>query len=351
MTGQDLIHCASHARIKLPKHISLAMSIKHLTRSKQLISLLNRMGHCSSYEETEEVETSLANESLARADIAGVVIPTNISPGVFIQMAADNDDINEETLDGKNSTHATTLALYKRKQYGPMPQRIVHASHSRKKQRSPDSTEKRFVIEEVNVGGRRPTLADYVGEDVKSFFKLDRQLTSTCMEDICWMLLRLSNPFMVNNQQIPEEQIIPSWSGFNAFTHPAIPVETNIGYHPMVNAEASDFSTLYTIMKNAQKICTTLGQRESVITFDLALYVKAKQLQMKYPEEFNNTVIIMGGFNIALNFLSLLGKKYAQSGLEDLLIESGVYAAGTTSALMLGKSYKLTLEALFRLLW
>ena len=66
----------------------------------------------------------------------------------------------------------------------------------------------------------------------------------------------------------------------------------------------------------------------------------------------------MGGFHIALNYLSLLGKKYANSGLEDLLIESGVYAAGTTSVLMLGKSYnrgirahKLSMEALFRLLW
>ena len=52
------------------------------------------------------------------------------------------------------------------------------------------------------------------------------------------------------------------------------------------------------------------------------------------------------------------GKKYASSGLEDLLIESGVYAAGTTSILMLGKSYnrgirahRLTMEALFRLMW
>ena len=39
-----------------------------------------------------------------------------------------------------------------------MPQRIVHANHLRKKQRSLDSTEQLFVIEEVHVGGRRPTL-------------------------------------------------------------------------------------------------------------------------------------------------------------------------------------------------
>ena len=60
----------------------------------------------------------------------------------------------------------------------------------------------------------------------------------------------------------------------------------------------------------------------------------------------------------ALNFLSLIGKKYTNSGLDDLLIESGVYAAGTTSALIKGKCYnrgirghKLAMEAFFRLLW
>ena len=44
--------------------------------------------------------------------------------------------------------------------------------------------------------------------------------------------------------------------------------------------------------------------------------------------------------------------------MEDLLIESGVYAAGTASAVMKGKSYnrgirahKLAMEALFRLMW
>jgi len=59
-------------------------------------------------------------------------------------------------------------------------------------------------------------------------------------------------------------------------------------------------------MKLAQKICESMGQRDSVITFDLDLYAKAKQLQMRYPNEFKNTVIRMGGFHIALNYLALL---------------------------------------------
>ena len=226
MVGQDLIHCASHARVKLLKQVGLAMYIKHLTGFKQLITLLNRMGHCLSYEEIAQLETGLANESLARADYSGILIPTNINPGVFIQMAPDNNDIYEETKDGKNTTHATTLAIYQRQQYGPMQARMVHADHS-KKRRSLDSTRELVVIEDVNVGGRRPNLADFVGKDVITWFQSDCQVLSTCMDDVCWMLLSLSDPFMLCNQQKPEEQTTPGWSGFN------IPQHTSEDYDQM----------------------------------------------------------------------------------------------------------------------
>jgi hypothetical protein len=126
----------------------------------------------------------------------------------------------------------------------------------------------------------------------------------------------------------------------------------------MIEGSSGEFSTIYTVMKHAQKICSNLGQFDTVITFDLAIYMKAKQIQMKFSDEFSDTVIRLGGFHIALNYLSLLGKKFQNSGLDDLLIESGVYAAGTTSAIMKGKSYnrgirahKLAMEALFRLMW
>ena len=70
------------------------------------------MGHCSSYEEIGQVETSLSNKSLERAAYSGSLIPTNRTPGAFIQTAADNNNINEETTDGKNTTNATMLVIY-----------------------------------------------------------------------------------------------------------------------------------------------------------------------------------------------------------------------------------------------
>ena len=86
-----------------------------------MVTLLNKMGHCPSYDDVEVVNTSLAMEISARSEEHGihVVVPSNISPGIFLQFAGDNNDLNEETLHGKQTTHATTLLAYQKEQYGP----------------------------------------------------------------------------------------------------------------------------------------------------------------------------------------------------------------------------------------
>ena len=39
----------------------------------------------------------------------GAVIPPNLVPGKFVTFSADNIDIMDESLDGKNSFHATQV--------------------------------------------------------------------------------------------------------------------------------------------------------------------------------------------------------------------------------------------------
>ncbi|EDO34446.1 predicted protein [Nematostella vectensis] len=128
--AQDLVYFTTHARIKPPKHIGLAMSVRHLTGSKQLIRMLHRFGHCCSYDDVEVADTSLAQEAIEQSKNRGVVIPSNIYPGSFIQVAADNNDLNEETLDGRKTTHATTIVLFQRKQFGPRPEPITFSANS-----------------------------------------------------------------------------------------------------------------------------------------------------------------------------------------------------------------------------
>ena len=357
--AQDIIHCASNARVKLPKQIGLAIAVRHLTGSKQLVVLLHRMGHSSSYDELQAVDTSLATEVLAKSETYGTVIPSNISSGSFVQLAADNNDLNEETIDGKNTTHATTMVVYQRKVFGPELPPTTAGDHSQRR-RSLKRSGNVYELQECSAHGRRPSVTQYTGAVDKEWLKGEgRVLSEAINADETWAILRLKPASLMEPGIATQEvQPVPSWSGFNSILYPDSPSVSKIGYCPMIEGSSTELSTVYTVMKHAQKICASLGQLNTVITFDLAIYVKAKQIQLKFPEEFTDTVIRLGGFHIALNFLSLLGKKFCSSGLEDLLIESGVYAAGTTSALMKGKSFnrgirahKLAMEALFRLKW
>ena len=43
--AQDIVYCASNSRCKTPKHVILAVSVKHLTGSKQVIKMFNSLGH------------------------------------------------------------------------------------------------------------------------------------------------------------------------------------------------------------------------------------------------------------------------------------------------------------------
>ena len=45
---------------KLSKHILITTTIRHLYRSKQLTTILGRLGHCESYDFGLELETALA---------------------------------------------------------------------------------------------------------------------------------------------------------------------------------------------------------------------------------------------------------------------------------------------------
>ena len=250
------------------------------------------------------------------------------------------------------------MVIYQKRTFGPDPP--PSPVEQRPKQRSLQATGTVYDIEQCPVRGRRPAVTDHGSVDMKWYDDLNNETGTARKADFIWTLLRLCpKKFGVAVvADVWEKQSIPSWAGFNAILYPEMPVVSNIGYCPMIDGSSNDFSTIYTVLKHAQKISAAMSQADAVITFDQAIYSKAKEIQWRFPNEFFNVVVCMGGFHIVLNFLALLGKKFADSGLDDLLIESGVYAAGSTSALMKGKSYnrgirahKLCLEVFFRLMW
>ena len=58
--GQDLCRVFTNGQLKLPKHILLCITLLHMFRSAELITLISRLGHSENYLYSLELETALA---------------------------------------------------------------------------------------------------------------------------------------------------------------------------------------------------------------------------------------------------------------------------------------------------
>ena len=110
--AQDIIYISSDGLKDTPKYVGLAVSLRHLTGSKSAIQLLNHHGHLCGSDKVSRIDTSIASDQISRLEDDVVIIPSNIRFDTFIQAAADNTDLSEETLDGKKTTQGSTFVLY-----------------------------------------------------------------------------------------------------------------------------------------------------------------------------------------------------------------------------------------------
>ena len=127
----------------------------------------------------------------------------------------------------------------------------------------------------------RPSVTQYTGSVEKEWLKDKGGVLSEAINtDDTWALLRMKPASIMETGLAAQElQPVPSWGGFNSILYPDLPSASKIGYCPMIEGSSTELSTVYTVMKHAQKICASFGQLDTVITFDLAIYVKAKQIR------------------------------------------------------------------------
>ena len=68
--GQDIVYISSERKKLTPKHVGLSMSLLHLIRSKTILTMLSREGHCVSYDEARRIDTEWAKNQVAESSDA-----------------------------------------------------------------------------------------------------------------------------------------------------------------------------------------------------------------------------------------------------------------------------------------
>lgn len=131
--AQDVVYLASKGEKVMPKHISLAMAVRHLSGSAQLIGLLNGFGYSVSHSFVLEHDTALAQQEIERGSTA---LPSCIHSGLYTTLVWDNNDFGEETLSGKGTTHNTNGIAIQHTESQPFTQTVPLLPKKKTKQRS-----------------------------------------------------------------------------------------------------------------------------------------------------------------------------------------------------------------------
>ena len=273
----------------------------------------------------------------------GAVIPHGLVPGRFTFYSADNVDINEGTLDAKNTFHATQMAAW---HWGPPPEPVLDTLKPSKDRKLtvPEAMDTLMPAQAIE-GKAKPVFS----KDIDKTWYTDKDVISAKKANATDLA------YQIRRQQA---DVKASWTAFNQ-TLIADDLEmTTVGYMPIIQAPAHEIDTLNTAVNRCMYISAQLGQEYTVITVDQALYPKLMELKWTIPQYREKLIPRLGGLHTSMAFLNVIGQHMQCSGLAEAWVESGLLGPVAVEKAMAGKSYskgmrghKLTVQALWQIVY
>ena len=110
------------------------------------------------------------------------------------------------------------------------------------------------------------------------------------------------------------------------------------------------------VMERCLAIKERLKLKSIACVFDQAMHAKAVEIKWKKMDQFKDCVVMLGIFHMLMMYLGIIGKRFKDAGLRDVLVQSEIVAEGSIERTLTGKMYnrvvrcyKLMYEALMRL--
>lgn len=339
--GQDICSAATRGKWKTPKHLLLGTTLRTLTGRADVVTLVNRYGHCQSYSGTLEWETALANQ----VQIHDSLLPFNIwtAGNKVVHLCWDNFDIKEETPSGAGTTYLT---------HGIVIQELVDGAE--------------LCLEQVTVPKTKQRSLKHVERVIGPCFSKKRS------EPTIPVSAATSIPVSATTSNVDMQSLwtfcrgffnadfkVLDWSGWISKTaeNTSCYTKSRIGYKaPLINP-ITDYATVQQCLVLSKEVSMKLKQEYTLVTMDLAAAKIAFDIVWSSGDQFSKVIVNLGPFHIMGSYMGALGMMLTGSGFEEIVLEAGICASGSINQVMSGKHcnramrvHLLMLDSLQRLL-
>ncbi|XP_072180614.1 uncharacterized protein [Diadema setosum] len=261
--SQDIIYLTSKGRKAMPKQTSLAMAVRHITGSAQLIGLLNGFGHATSHTKVLEHNTALAKKEIQNGENK-----------VHTTLVWDNNDFGEETLLGRGTTHNTNgIAI----QHKPAPiDQPPETSVSVKKTKERTLKASEEVL--VPFFGTKKANPQPLGPELKL------QKEEPEYSEPIQAARRIDNRYFITKYPVPDSsRLLPGWTGYNQMLVNSIPPKATVAYLPVIDASPTQMNAVNTLLHRSIDIADSLKLDSVVVVVDQAIYAKVQSVRWQTP--------------------------------------------------------------------
>ena len=268
--GQDLCRAVTEGEWKLPKHILLCMTIRHLYRSKQLATILNRLGHCESYDFGLELETAMAK---ALDETSMLLTPQIVKGDGNVLFHSEWDNLNkiltnvhgsnvvnsaggimvQETVPGYETENTRSLPTYER----------VKSKEAGLKNATPPTLPPLHIYNRAG-----PSM--HVNMSFKPSDVNEAHWEKAMQEYRVWWFCRKVGS--------SGKQSVPALGGFISATGKTPERKSTIDYYTPINEPITEYNTVAELLKRSAEATAEVGQKYTINTFDLGVCMKALPL-------------------------------------------------------------------------
>ena len=118
----------------------------------------------------------------------------------------------------------------------------------------------------------------------------------------------------------------------------------HVAFLPFLPHPVTDIATGYTTMLNYVKLFNQLEQKTLPLFCNEGVFRLVLNIYLKRPQQFKNLVPMLGGFHMAKCVQRSIGKYIKGTGLEDALVETGVFGVKVMESIIEGKDYVRSLR-------
>ena len=313
--GQAIVQMSRPRTITAPMQLALAVEIHHKTGSRFLVDVLHKFGFCSDYNTCQRFQRDAIFHNMS-SEIGSSVTPLYVG---------DNADVNQRSIDGKNTHHMMGMI-----KCSPAIRASQMADNVKIKDIS--ATNEQIRAKAVPIRYVRKVEKSSITVLLKGLATFSSSIgifKSVSNLDFLRISARLVRP-------------VPEFTGMMKLltrrnSHQGC---HKIDFLPFIDMNPSDTSTVFTTLSFISDMCDR-EKTKCVLTFDQPLWLTAMILKSEY--KMNEIFLLLGNFHTQMAFHATIGYLMKNTGLKEMM--SCVYASLSVDGILKGKSFERAVRA------